>query len=69
MECEEGLITMKLYWHGYLVFSLGNCAMKLTIGLMLVSVEFHKEFHALNLVIWQRERIRKVSWDVPRVSL
>jgi hypothetical protein len=26
MGCEESSITMKLHWHGYLVFSLGNCA-------------------------------------------
>jgi hypothetical protein len=28
MRCEESFITMKLYWHIYLVFSLGNCAHK-----------------------------------------
>ena len=25
MGCEEGFITMKLIWHGYLVLSLGIC--------------------------------------------
>jgi len=29
MGCEESFITMKLIWHGYLVPSLGNWAMKL----------------------------------------
>ena len=28
MECEENFITMKLIWHNYLVFSLGNCVHK-----------------------------------------
>ena len=28
MGCEESFITMKLIWHSYLVFSLGNCAHK-----------------------------------------
>ena len=29
MGSERSFILMKLYWHRYLVFNLGNCAMKL----------------------------------------
>jgi hypothetical protein len=25
MRCGKSFIPMKLYWHSYLVFSLGNC--------------------------------------------
>jgi len=37
---------MKLMWLGYLVYSLGNCAMKLYIetSLRSLSMVFHKSF-------------------------
>jgi hypothetical protein len=25
MTCEESVVLVKLHWHSYLVFSLGNC--------------------------------------------
>ena len=40
MKCEESFITMKLIWHGYLVFSLGICVHKTSTETGLMCVQF-----------------------------
>ena len=42
MRCEEYFIIMKLIWHRYLVFSLNNCAYKISTEISLRIIRISK---------------------------